>query len=117
MDKQLYEVTEKAGSHVAGIAVEIGQRLPLTEDEARFEVLAGTIRPFKEEQREEEKPAAPEDPPAPPPDGKAGGTPPAPAGPASAGFGDGTDLAAGRSGGQSGGAAHPAPLKPRRKGR
>ena len=46
MDRQNYRVTELAGTHVAGQRiVDRNALLPLTEDEARLELLAGTIRP------------------------------------------------------------------------
>lgn len=46
MDRQNYRVTELAGTHVAGRRiVDRNALLLLTEDEARLELLAGTIRP------------------------------------------------------------------------
>lgn len=38
-----YEITSAAGGRVAGRAVHVGDLLDLTENEARFELLAGTI--------------------------------------------------------------------------
>ncbi|MGB3831512.1 MAG: hypothetical protein WA975_06585 [Mesorhizobium sp.] len=46
MSRQNYRVTELAGTHVAGRRiVDRNALLPLTEEEARLELLAGTIRP------------------------------------------------------------------------
>lgn len=39
-----YTVTELAGPRVAGRAVKPGQRIELTAEEARFEVLAGHLK-------------------------------------------------------------------------
>lgn len=39
-----YTVTEQAGPRVAGRAVKPGQRIELTAEEARFEVLAGHLK-------------------------------------------------------------------------
>jgi hypothetical protein len=44
-DKVAYIVTKKAGLRVAGIRVAAGDSLLLTEEEARYELLNGTIVP------------------------------------------------------------------------
>ncbi len=46
MEKKTYQVTELAGTHVAGRRIQDrNDPLLLTEEEARLELVAGTIRP------------------------------------------------------------------------
>jgi hypothetical protein len=46
MERKTYEITELAGTHVAGRRIQDRKEpLLLTEEEARLELIAGTIRP------------------------------------------------------------------------
>lgn len=48
MERQNYTLTDLAGTHVAGRRIlDRNATLLLTEEEARLEVLAGTIQPVK----------------------------------------------------------------------
>jgi len=49
MERQSYRVTDKAGPKVAGRTASPGEVLDLTEPEARYEVMAGTIVPVPAE--------------------------------------------------------------------
>ena len=59
MDRKPYELTDKAGSHVAGRLIsDRTAPLALTEAEAAYELTAGTIRPWGHAREKAEKQAA-----------------------------------------------------------
>lgn len=66
MERQSYRVTTKAGPKVAGRTASPGEALDLTEPEARYELMAGTIVPVAGATGPHEPPAPATADPAPP---------------------------------------------------